>query len=210
MLRALAALGDWPLTHVFACGFRILRNPTLRQIPFRIGTPHRILLTLLRSCSASAYLHFRFTHELLMSFPSEQPLDRFADKSWEHHPEKEQKTQEKAETHQRQKSIRIDKELVDEKAEKPDQRENQNDSNHMRQQENQRLEQERDFALWGAQFLTSALRTDVCGARIDVAAGAKSDVVSLAAVVAVRGSAGCRPSAAKTKLHRLLSKNGSF
>ena len=92
MLRALVALGDWPLTHVFACGFRILRNPTLRQIPFRIGTPHRILLAIKSSCSASAHLHFRFTPESLMFLPSEQPLDRFPNKAWEYHPDQKQKT----------------------------------------------------------------------------------------------------------------------
>jgi hypothetical protein len=43
-----------------------------------------------------------------------------------------------------------------------------------------------------------------------MAAGAKPDVVSLAAVVAIRGSAGGHPSAAETKPHRLLSSNGSF
>src|ERR1051326_5820794 len=80
----------------------------------------------------------------------------------------------------------------------------------MRQQENQWLEQERDFALRCAQFLAAALRADVCRAGIDVPAGAKPDVVGLAAVVAVRGSAGRDPSAAETKPHKLLSKNGSL
>jgi len=80
----------------------------------------------------------------------------------------------------------------------------------MRQQEKQRLEQERDFPLRRAQFLAAALRTDICRARIDMAAGAKPDVVGLAAVVTVRGSAGRHPSAAETKLHKLLSKSESF
>ena len=80
----------------------------------------------------------------------------------------------------------------------------------MRQQENERLEQKRDFALRGAQFLAAALRADVCRARIDMAAGAKPDVVGLAAVVAIRGCAGCHPPAAKAQLHRLLSSNESF
>ena len=80
----------------------------------------------------------------------------------------------------------------------------------MRQQENQRLQQERDFALWRAQLFAAALRADVCGARVDMATGAKPDVVSLAAVVAIRGCAGCHPPTAKAQLHRLLSSNGSF
>ena len=77
----------------------------------------------------------------------------------------------------------------------------------MRQQENQRFERKRNFALRGTEFFATALRADICRAWVDMATRAKPDVVGLAAVVAVRRSSGRHSSAAETKLHRLLSKS---
>lgn len=91
MLRALAALGDWPLTQVFACGFRIPRNPTLCSKSPSALAP-RIESSLHFNAPAPHPLISLSFHTSLMSLLSEHPLDRFADKAWEHHPNQEQKT----------------------------------------------------------------------------------------------------------------------
>ena len=80
----------------------------------------------------------------------------------------------------------------------------------MGQKENQGLQEEWNFALRGAHLPAAALGADVCGTRIDVAAGTELDVVSLAAVVAVGRSACCHSSAAKAKFHDVLSKSESL
>jgi|SRR5205807_4468703 len=80
----------------------------------------------------------------------------------------------------------------------------------MRQKENQGLQQKRNFALRGAHLPASALRADICRARVDMAAGTELDVVSLAAVMTIRGSASRHSAAAKAKLHKFLSKSESF
>lgn len=59
----------------------------------------------------------------------------------------------------------------------------------MREKENQRLQQKRNFSLRGAHLPAAALGTDICRARIDMSAGTELDVVSLAAVMTIGGSA---------------------
>ncbi len=122
MLRALAALGDWPLTQVFACGFRILRNPTFAPFPSALAPRIESSLHFNTPAPHPLLLPFRFAYPSLMCLPFEQPLDGPPDKTWKHHPEKEQKPQEKANAHQRQKSGWVNKQFVGEETEERDQR----------------------------------------------------------------------------------------
>jgi hypothetical protein len=72
-----------------------------------------------------------------MAFPVDQLGYSFAQEIRQHHPNEKSKTEIKANAHQREQTIWIDKELVNENGHKENKRNEQRDSDKMAQQEQQ-------------------------------------------------------------------------
>jgi hypothetical protein len=74
---------------------------------------------------------------MLISFPADQLRYTFPQEVRKQHPDKESQAEIKSYAHEREKPVRIDKELMNENSDEDDEREKQSEPNDMTQQEQQ-------------------------------------------------------------------------